>query len=107
MEKSYSPADIEARWYKHWEESGYFAPDGDGEPDDPTETTLPQDPELQVEKVDALDLGSDGILNVGDAIDYTLGFYNASGAATGADTVGRLPVPAGSGVLTMLGRSRS
>jgi valyl-tRNA synthetase len=32
MEKSYSPADIEARWYKHWEESGYFAPDGDGEP---------------------------------------------------------------------------
>jgi len=31
MEKSYSPAAIEARWYKRWEESGYFAPHGSGE----------------------------------------------------------------------------
>ncbi len=32
MEKSYSPAAIEAHWYKRWEESGYFAPSGNGEP---------------------------------------------------------------------------
>lgn len=31
MEKSYSPAAIEARWYRRWEESGYFAPHGSGE----------------------------------------------------------------------------
>ncbi|KAA9130791.1 valine--tRNA ligase [Marinihelvus fidelis] len=34
MDKTYSPADIESRWYDAWEEKGYFAPDmdGDGEP---------------------------------------------------------------------------
>ena len=29
MDKSYQPADIEARWYQQWEQSGYFRP-GDG-----------------------------------------------------------------------------
>ena len=29
MDKSYQPADIEARWYQQWEQSGYFSP-GDG-----------------------------------------------------------------------------
>jgi valyl-tRNA synthetase len=29
MDKSYAPADIEARWYRIWEEAGFFAP-GDG-----------------------------------------------------------------------------
>ena len=28
MEKSYQPAEIEKHWYRHWEESGYFAPAG-------------------------------------------------------------------------------
>ena len=28
MDKIFSPADIEARWYEHWEASGYFAPQG-------------------------------------------------------------------------------
>jgi len=28
MDKTFSPADIEARWYQHWEASGYFAPQG-------------------------------------------------------------------------------
>ncbi len=34
MDKSYSPAQIEARWYDTWDERGYFAPDmdADGEP---------------------------------------------------------------------------
>ncbi len=34
MEKTYAPADIEARWYDTWEQRGYFAadPDADGEP---------------------------------------------------------------------------
>ena len=30
MDKNFSPADIEARWYKKWESSGYFAPSGTG-----------------------------------------------------------------------------
>ena len=28
MEKTFSPADIEARWYSNWENQGYFAPQG-------------------------------------------------------------------------------
>ena len=32
MDKSYQPRDIEQRLYKRWEEQGYFAPVGDGEP---------------------------------------------------------------------------
>jgi valyl-tRNA synthetase len=30
MDKSFSPGDIEARIYAHWEKSGYFAPSGKG-----------------------------------------------------------------------------
>jgi valyl-tRNA synthetase len=31
MDKVYSPADIETRWYRHWEQNGWFAPRaGDG-----------------------------------------------------------------------------
>ena len=32
MDTSYQPQDIERRIYKRWEEKGYFAPQGDGEP---------------------------------------------------------------------------
>jgi valyl-tRNA synthetase len=32
MDKSYQPAAIEQRWYKEWDEAGYFAPSGKGEP---------------------------------------------------------------------------
>ncbi len=32
MEKTYQPAEIEKRCYKDWEDSGYFAPSGEGEP---------------------------------------------------------------------------
>jgi len=32
MHKSYQPDEIEERIYAHWEEAGYFAPRGDGEP---------------------------------------------------------------------------
>jgi valyl-tRNA synthetase len=32
MDKSYQPQDIEQRLYKRWEEQGFFAPQGDGEP---------------------------------------------------------------------------
>jgi valyl-tRNA synthetase len=28
MDKTFSPADIETRWYEHWESAGYFAPRG-------------------------------------------------------------------------------
>ena len=32
MEKSFEPAQIESRWYAHWESHGYFAPAGSGDP---------------------------------------------------------------------------
>jgi valyl-tRNA synthetase len=32
MDKSYQPKDIEQRLYNRWEEQGYFAPQGDGDP---------------------------------------------------------------------------
>jgi valyl-tRNA synthetase len=32
MDKTYSPGDIEERVYRHWEQSGLFAPSGDGAP---------------------------------------------------------------------------
>ncbi len=32
MEKTYDPHTIEQRWYKNWEEKGYFAPSGEGDP---------------------------------------------------------------------------
>ena len=32
MDKSYNPLEIEQRAYARWEERGYFAPQGDGEP---------------------------------------------------------------------------
>ncbi|MEH6552083.1 MAG: valine--tRNA ligase [Pseudomonadales bacterium] len=32
MEKNFQPADIENRWYKTWEENGFFKPSGEGEP---------------------------------------------------------------------------
>jgi len=32
MEKTYQPKQLEDHWYKTWEERGYFAPQGDGEP---------------------------------------------------------------------------
>lgn len=32
MEKTYNPQSIEERWYSTWEENGYFAPQGDGDP---------------------------------------------------------------------------
>ncbi|NRB72551.1 MAG: valine--tRNA ligase [Xanthomonadales bacterium] len=33
MDKSYAPANIERRWYEHWEECGWFAPDLNAEGD--------------------------------------------------------------------------
>lgn len=35
MDKSYNSAAIESRWYRHWEERGYFSP-GAADPDKPT-----------------------------------------------------------------------
>jgi valyl-tRNA synthetase len=32
MDKTYDPHELEQRWYRTWEESGYFAPSGQGEP---------------------------------------------------------------------------
>ncbi|KAF0805435.1 valyl-tRNA synthetase [Alcanivorax sp. S71-1-4] len=32
MDKTYQPDAIEQRWYQRWEQAGYFAPQGEGEP---------------------------------------------------------------------------
>jgi len=32
MDSSFNPADLEQRWYEHWEKQGYFAPSGNGAP---------------------------------------------------------------------------
>jgi len=32
MDKSYTPADIESRWYETWDRAGYFAPQQGGDP---------------------------------------------------------------------------
>ena len=32
MDKTYQPSSIEQSWYKNWEEKGYFAPSGKGDP---------------------------------------------------------------------------
>jgi len=32
LAKTYDPHDIETRWYEFWERSGFFAPQGDGDP---------------------------------------------------------------------------
>ena len=32
MDKTYQPKQLEDHWYKTWEEKGYFAPQGDGDP---------------------------------------------------------------------------
>ncbi len=32
MEKTYQPANIETKWYQDWENKGYFAPSGEGDP---------------------------------------------------------------------------
>jgi len=32
MEKTYNPHSIEETWYQHWEDKGYFAAQGDGDP---------------------------------------------------------------------------
>lgn len=32
ISKTYSPQDIEKKWYRHWEDAGYFAPKGEGKP---------------------------------------------------------------------------
>ena len=33
MDKTYTPTDIEQRWYQNWEDNGYFKPSGDTEAD--------------------------------------------------------------------------
>ena len=32
MNKTYQPEEIESHWYQTWEQAGYFAPDGEGQP---------------------------------------------------------------------------
>ena len=51
-------------------------PDGDGNPSDPTVTSLPTDASLAVTKTATLNDGGDGVANVGDTITYTFTVTN-------------------------------
>ncbi|PHN02336.1 DUF7507 domain-containing protein [Flavilitoribacter nigricans] len=51
-------------------------PNGDGNPDDPTDTPLPSAGSINVTKTDALDLGADGVATVGDVITYSFVITN-------------------------------
>ncbi|MBO3118107.1 DUF11 domain-containing protein, partial [Winogradskyella sp. DF17] len=50
--------------------------DSDGNPDDPTVTTLPALPGITITKADTLNDGGDGIPNVGDTITYAFTVTN-------------------------------
>ena len=73
-------------------------------PNDPTVTPLPQNPELTVEKVDALDDGGDGV-QPGDIIDYSITVTNTGNVTMSGVTVndpevqGLICVPAGPATL--------
>uniref|UniRef100_UPI0030EE9F02 beta strand repeat-containing protein n=1 Tax=Ascidiimonas meishanensis TaxID=3128903 RepID=UPI0030EE9F02 len=51
--------------------------DSDGNPDDPTVTTILQQPELTITKVDTLNDGGDGRIDVGDTINYVFRVSNS------------------------------
>ncbi|MCK6692451.1 MAG: DUF11 domain-containing protein, partial [Thermoanaerobaculia bacterium] len=51
-------------------------PNNDGNPDDPTVTLLPANPDITVTKTGALNLGGDNKLNAGDVINYTITVTN-------------------------------
>jgi len=47
-------------------------PDGDGNPDDPTETPLASSPSLNLTKSGSINPGADGVVAAGDSIVYTI-----------------------------------
>ncbi|WP_456439110.1 DUF7507 domain-containing protein, partial [Psychroserpens sp.] len=51
-------------------------PDGDGDPDDPTETLIPEDPSILAEKSAVIVDNGDGVVGLGDTINYTITLEN-------------------------------
>ncbi len=51
-------------------------PDADGNPDDPTVVDLGSAPSISLEKTGSLDVGDDGVANVGDVITYSFTVTN-------------------------------
>jgi uncharacterized repeat protein (TIGR01451 family)/gliding motility-associated-like protein len=71
--------------------------------DDPTDTMIPQSPSIEIEKTSSLDLGGDGVADVGDIITYTYTVTNTGNVtlfdvsvtedATDFTGTGTLPTP--------------
>ena len=58
--KSYSPKDIENKWYPFWEENGFFSPEANSSPDAPVFSVVIPPPNVT------------GYLHMGHALNHTL-----------------------------------
>jgi valyl-tRNA synthetase len=60
LASQYSPAEVEARRYEHWEKAGYFTPEAQENPDAPSYAIVLPPPNVT------------GILHIGHALNHTL-----------------------------------
>jgi len=78
-------------------------PDGDGNPSDPTVTNLPEAGSLAFVKAASLDVGADGIANIGDTITYNFSVTNTGNVTVNTITVNDPIVAVVGGPIASLG----